>query len=108
MAAAPDEPTRPRAGSARRVQQPSGSSGRRADGPSFSPPVPAAGNAGGPSPESPLATTAVAYLPAGPLTFGGIGFGLDRLVDTWIFLPLGVLVGMGLSIYVIWLRYGTP
>lgn len=95
MAAAPDEPTRPEGGSAEQDAAPTH-------------PVPAAGNEGGPSPESQLATNAVAYLLAGPLTFGGIGFGLDRLVDTWIFLPLGVLIGMGLSIYVIWLRYGTP
>lgn len=69
---------------------------------------PAPDDRSGPSRESELATSAVAYLLAGPLAFGGIGFGLDRLLDTWFFLALGVLVGMALSIYVIWLRYGTP
>lgn len=55
-----------------------------------------------------LATDAIAYLLAGPFTFGGIGFGLDYLLGTWFVLPLGVLAGMGLSIYLLWLRYGTP
>lgn len=95
MAAAPDEPTRPQGGSGGQGAAPSQD-------------VPTPGNQDGPSPESQLATSVVAYLLAGPLTFGGIGFGLDRLIGTWIFLPLGVIVGMALSIYVIWLRYGTP
>lgn len=55
-----------------------------------------------------LATDGIAYLLAGPLTFGGIGFGLDYLLGTWWILPIGILLGMAMSIYVIWLRYGTP
>lgn len=48
------------------------------------------------------------YLMAGPLGFGVLGFLLDRLLDTRFLLPVGVLVGMGLSMYTVWLRYGRP
>lgn len=47
------------------------------------------------------------YLFAGPLCFGGIGYGLDRWLGTHAFVAVGVLIGMALSLYVIWLRYGT-
>lgn len=53
-----------------------------------------------------LGNAVIAYLLAGPLTFGGLGFLLDRLLDTWFVMPVGVVVGMVLSLYVIWLRYG--
>ena len=46
------------------------------------------------------------YLLAGPLTFGGIGYGLDRWLGTTWAVAVGVLIGMALSLYVIWLRYG--
>jgi F0F1-type ATP synthase assembly protein I len=46
------------------------------------------------------------YLMAGPLGFGLLGLLLDSLLDTWFLLAVGVLVGMVLSMYTIWLRYG--
>jgi F0F1-type ATP synthase assembly protein I len=53
------------------------------------------------------ATTVTAYLLAGMALYGGIGWLLDRwLGTTWIVL-VGVLAGTALSLYLIWLRYGT-
>jgi F0F1-type ATP synthase assembly protein I len=48
----------------------------------------------------------LAYLLAGPLTFGGIGYLIDRWATLGIFLPLGVIGGLVLAIYVIRVRYG--
>lgn len=53
-----------------------------------------------------LGTGVLAYLLAGPLTFGGIGWALDWWLDTTFLLPVGVVLGMTLAMYTIWLRYG--
>lgn len=53
-----------------------------------------------------LGNAVIAYLLAGPLAFGGAGWLLDQALDTRFLLPVGVVVGMVLSLYVIWLRYG--
>ena len=46
-------------------------------------------------------------LVSGMLTWGGVGFLLDRWLDLrWLFLPVGLLVGAGASVYVVYLRYG--
>lgn len=50
---------------------------------------------------------ALAYVLAGPLTFGPVGWGLDHLLGTSFLLPLGILAGMALSLYVVWVRYGS-
>jgi hypothetical protein len=50
---------------------------------------------------------ALAYVLAGPLTFGPIGWGLDHLLGTSFLLPLSVLAGMALSLYLVWFRYGS-
>jgi F0F1-type ATP synthase assembly protein I len=47
-----------------------------------------------------------ATLLAGPIAWGGIGWLADRLLDTDVFLPLGLMVGMGAALYLIWVRYG--
>jgi F0F1-type ATP synthase assembly protein I len=52
--------------------------------------------------------TIVAYLITGPAVFGGLGIMLDRWIGTGFLVVLGLLGGMALSLYVIWLRYGTP
>ncbi|MCA0438705.1 MAG: AtpZ/AtpI family protein [Actinobacteria bacterium] len=44
---------------------------------------------------------------AGPLVFGLLGWLLDRWFGTAFLLPVGLIGGMALAIYVIWLRYGT-
>lgn len=48
----------------------------------------------------------IGYLMAGPLGFGLLGLVLDLVLGIWLLLPVGVLVGMVLSMYTIWLRYG--
>jgi F0F1-type ATP synthase assembly protein I len=48
------------------------------------------------------------YLISGLLIWGGIGFGLDHWLNPrhhW-FLLTGCLLGMGASIYLVWLRFG--
>lgn len=54
-----------------------------------------------------LATDVIAYLIAGPLLFGGAGYLLDHWLNITLFVVLGLLGGMALSMYIIWLRYGT-
>lgn len=46
------------------------------------------------------------YLISGPLFWGGVGFGLDSWLETGFLLPSGVIVGMGASLYLVWLRFG--
>ena len=53
-----------------------------------------------------LGSAVLVYLLAGPVGFGALGWVLDLLLGTWFLLPVGVLGGMVLSMYVIWLRYG--
>jgi F0F1-type ATP synthase assembly protein I len=48
-----------------------------------------------------------AYLLAGMILYGGIGFALDRWLGTSWLVLVGILVGAALALYVIWLRYGT-
>lgn len=54
------------------------------------------------------AADVTAYLLAGPATFGGIGWLVDRWLTTSFGVPVGVLVGFALSLYVVWVRYGRP
>lgn len=54
-----------------------------------------------------LGATVLAYLITGPLLFGGMGWLLDRWLGTTVCVAVGVVIGMGLSLYTIWLRYGT-
>jgi F0F1-type ATP synthase assembly protein I len=44
---------------------------------------------------------------SGILVWGGVGFLLDRWLDLrWLFLPIGMVIGVGASIYVVYVRYG--
>jgi F0F1-type ATP synthase assembly protein I len=54
-----------------------------------------------------LGATVLAYLITGPVLFGGVGYGLDLLLGTRFLVVIGMLGGMALSLYVIWLRYGV-
>jgi F0F1-type ATP synthase assembly protein I len=54
-----------------------------------------------------LATSVTAYLISGPVIFGGAGRVLDNWLGTRFLVVIGLLGGMALSLYVIWLRYGT-
>lgn len=57
--------------------------------------------------ESDDAWRALSYLITGPLTFGGIGWLIDRWAGTGWLTPVGIVGGMALSLYLIWFRYGT-
>lgn len=54
-----------------------------------------------------VGVSALSYLLSGPVVFALIGYGLDRLFDVGFLLPIGLLAGMALSIYLIWFRYGA-
>jgi hypothetical protein len=49
----------------------------------------------------------VSYLISGPAVFGAVGWALDRWLHTGFLLPVGILAGMALSLYLVWFRYGT-
>jgi F0F1-type ATP synthase assembly protein I len=54
------------------------------------------------------AWTVLAYLITGPLLYGGLGWLLDRWLGTEpIFVLVGVVGGMALALYVVWVRYGA-
>lgn len=65
---------------------------------------------GGPpssSREADQAWRSFAYLLSGPLLYGGLGWLLDSWLDTVFLLPVGLVFGMALSVYLIWFRYGS-
>jgi ATP synthase protein I len=44
---------------------------------------------------------------AGLLFWGGLGYVLDRLIGLrWLFLPIGMVLGMAGGIYLVYVRYG--
>lgn len=54
-----------------------------------------------------MGSTVLAHLITGPVLFGGLGWLLDRWLGVTAFVAVGIIGGMGLSLYIIWLRYGT-
>ena len=52
--------------------------------------------------------TVLAYLISGPLLYGGLGWLLDRWLGTQVFVAIGLVAGMALSLYMIVLRYVRP
>lgn len=47
------------------------------------------------------------YLLSGLLVWGGIGYGLDHLLDRQdTFTLIGLLLGMGSALYLVWMRFG--
>ena len=50
--------------------------------------------------------TIFGYMLSGLLIWGGIGWGLDQLLNTGFFLLAGLLLGMGSALYLVWLRFG--
>jgi ATP synthase protein I len=50
----------------------------------------------------------ISTLIAGMLVIGAIGYGIDRLVGTkqHVFLGVGFVLGAGLGVYIVYLRYG--
>jgi F0F1-type ATP synthase assembly protein I len=53
------------------------------------------------------AWSVIGTLLSGILAWGGIGYLVDRLVGfRWLFLPIGMVLGVGTAIYLVYLRYG--
>ena len=50
--------------------------------------------------------TIFAYLLSGLLFWGGAGYLADRWFDTSYFTLIGLLIGLGASLYLVWLRFG--
>jgi F0F1-type ATP synthase assembly protein I len=48
----------------------------------------------------------VGYLLSGLIIWGGSGWGFDQWLGTNYFLLVGMLLGAGASIYLVWLRFG--
>jgi ATP synthase protein I len=53
------------------------------------------------------AWTNLGYLITGPAVYGGLGWLLDEWLGTRFLLPVGIIAGMAMAIYVVILRYGT-
>ena len=54
-----------------------------------------------------MAWSAIATLVGGPLTWGGIGWFIDRWLDTGrAFTASGVIIGFITGIYIVYVRYG--
>jgi F0F1-type ATP synthase assembly protein I len=43
---------------------------------------------------------------SGMAVWGGVGWLLDRWLDTRVFAPVGILLGVSIAIYVVVVRYG--
>jgi ATP synthase protein I len=50
--------------------------------------------------------TIFGYLLSGLLFWGGVGYAADRWLGTSYLTLIGLLVGMGGAIYLVWLRFG--
>lgn len=48
----------------------------------------------------------ISYLLGGPIVWGAVGWALDEWLGTEVFLPVGLLLGMGAALYLVWVRYG--
>ena len=46
----------------------------------------------------------ISTLVGGPVVWGGIGYGVDRLLDTSAFLPVGLVVGFVTSFYIVYVK----
>lgn len=55
--------------------------------------------------ESNAAWGAVGYLVSGPALYGGLGWLLDRWLDVSFLLPVGVVLGSVLGMYLLIARY---
>lgn len=50
---------------------------------------------------------ALSYVIAGPVVYGGLGWVGDHFLGTQSLLPLGAVLGIALSVYMIVKRYGV-
>lgn len=44
---------------------------------------------------------------SGMAVWGGVGWLLDRWLDTRVFLPVGIILGISVAIYLVVARYGS-
>ena len=49
----------------------------------------------------------ISTLVGGPAVWGAIGYGVDRLLDTSVFLPVGVVVGFVTAFYIVYVKTQT-
>jgi F0F1-type ATP synthase assembly protein I len=54
-----------------------------------------------------VAYSITSYLIAGALMGAAAGWGLDQLFGTHFIVGIGLVVGKALTLYYMWLRYGT-
>ena len=54
-----------------------------------------------------MGATVLAYLITGPVVYGGLGWLIDRWLGITVFVVIGILGGMAMSLHSVWLRYGT-
>ncbi|TDE15027.1 AtpZ/AtpI family protein [Jiangella asiatica] len=45
---------------------------------------------------------------SGIAVWGGVGWLVSEWLNSRVFLVLGLLVGMGAALYLVWVRYGKP
>jgi ATP synthase protein I len=50
--------------------------------------------------------TILGYLLSGLLFWGGVGYFADRFFSTSYLTLIGILMGMGGGLYLVWLRFG--
>lgn len=51
---------------------------------------------------------AFALVVSGVAVWGGVGWLVSEWLNSRLFLVLGLLVGMGAALYLVWVRYGKP
>ncbi|SDU56929.1 hypothetical protein SAMN04488563_2805 [Jiangella alkaliphila] len=51
---------------------------------------------------------AFALVASGVAVWGGVGWLVSEWLNSRVFLVLGLLVGMGAALYLVWVRYGKP
>jgi F0F1-type ATP synthase assembly protein I len=51
---------------------------------------------------------ALSYVLAGPLLYGGLGWVGDHFLGTVFLTLVGVVIGLALSVYVLYKRFGAP
>lgn len=49
----------------------------------------------------------ISTLVAGPAVWGGIGFGVDRLTESGVYTPIGLVIGFVTSFYVVYVKTST-
>ncbi len=59
-----------------------------------------------PAPSSGDPWSVTSYLISGPLLYGGLGWLLERWLHFAWLVPVGVIVGMGLALWLVYLRWG--